>query len=81
MGICQTEYPHYYKIDKMEFFSPHFIGMEVTFTDHEGHAGTWVLTRKVSDTSSQFNLLVPLVLMAHLHAQMSTTPVKMKQPL
>ena len=48
------------KIDKMEFFSPRFIGMRVTFT--EGHAGTWVLTRKVSDTSSQyteseFNLL------------------------
>lgn len=39
------------KMDEMEGFSHHFIGMKVEFTD--GHTGTWALTEKLSDTCSQ----------------------------
>jgi hypothetical protein len=41
------------EMGEMECFSPHFIGMEVTFTD--GNAGTWTLIKKLSDTSSQYS--------------------------
>ena len=40
-------------MDDMECFSPHFIGMEVTFA--HGNSGTWILTEKLSDTSSQYS--------------------------
>ena len=38
-------------MDDIQWFSPRFIGMRVTFT--EGRPGTWLLANKISDRSSQ----------------------------